>query len=208
MSFKGWYFAVAFIMGMSFCHPAFSHHDGNYSLEEVNSNPLLAAQLNNEFPSYSNSSYQQPIQLSPRKNFQSLKVPKKINVSEKMIVINPRNHTWSAYSASGQLIRSGIATAGSGWCPDIGRSCRTKTGVFRIQSLGGSDCKSTRYPVGHPGAPMPFCMFFNGNQGLHGSYEVVRGNISHGCVRITVEAARWIRYNFATIGTKVVVKPY
>jgi lipoprotein-anchoring transpeptidase ErfK/SrfK len=60
----------------------------------------------------------------------------------------------------------------------------------------------------HGGAPMPYCMFFNGSQGLHGSYEVVDGNASHGCVRMTVSDAEWVRFNFATIGTKVVVRPY
>jgi len=55
---------------------------------------------------------------------------------------------------------------------------------------------------------MPYCMFFNGKQGLHGSNQVVRGNVSHGCVRLHVGDAKWIRFNFATIGTKVIVKPY
>jgi lipoprotein-anchoring transpeptidase ErfK/SrfK len=55
---------------------------------------------------------------------------------------------------------------------------------------------------------MPYCMFFNGNQGLHGSYNVVDGNASHGCVRMTVSDAEWVRFNFANIGTKVIVRPY
>lgn len=55
---------------------------------------------------------------------------------------------------------------------------------------------------------MPYCMFFNGRQGLHGSYEVVKGNISHGCVRVHVEDAKWIRFNFAGYGTRVIVRPY
>jgi lipoprotein-anchoring transpeptidase ErfK/SrfK len=127
---------------------------------------------------------------------------------EKVLIINPRKHTWAAYNSSGQLLNSGLATAGSGWCSDIKRSCRTKVGSFRIYSLGSKACVSTRYPVGRGGAPMPYCMFFNGNQGIHGSYEVVHGNISHGCVRVHVGDAAWIRFNFATIGTKVVVLSY
>lgn len=127
---------------------------------------------------------------------------------ERVIVINPRTHRWAAYSANGTLIRSGMATAGKSWCPDIGRPCRTKVGVFRIKSLGGPGCVSSKFPVGEGGAPMPYCMFFNGGQGIHGSYEVVDGNASHGCVRVHVGDAQWIRYNFATIGTKVIVKPY
>lgn len=135
---------------------------------------------------------------------------------EKVIVINPRIHMFGAYDASGNLLRSGTATAGGSWCPDIHRSCRTKVGSFRIYTLGSSGCRSKRYPLPHGGAPMPYCMFFNGNQGLHGSYQVVRGNVSHGCVRVHVEDARWIRFNFVDgphsgngyRGTRVIVRPY
>lgn len=128
--------------------------------------------------------------------------------NEKVILINPRVHAWGAYDEQGDLIRAGLATAGSRWCPDIGRACRTKSGSFRIHSLGSSSCVSSKYPVGKGGAPMPYCMFFNGMQGLHGSHEVVEGNISHGCVRLHVDDAEWIRFNFATIGTKVIVTSY
>lgn len=127
---------------------------------------------------------------------------------EKVIIINPRKHVWGAYSADGKLLRAGLATAGSSWCPDIHRSCRTRSGTFRIQSLGSRSCYSKRYPVGRGGAPMPYCMFFNGNQGLHGSREIAEANLSHGCVRISVSDAEWVRFNFATIGTKVVVLSY
>lgn len=127
---------------------------------------------------------------------------------EKMIVFDPRAHMWGAYTADGRLIRSGIATGGASWCRDIGRSCRTSVGVFRIRSLGSAGCKSSKFPVGKGGAPMPYCMFFRGGMGFHGSNAVVRGNISHGCVRLHVQDARWLRYNFATIGTKVWVKSY
>lgn len=129
-------------------------------------------------------------------------------LGEKVIIINPRIHAYGAYDANGNLLRSGLVTAGNSWCPDIRRPCRTKVGSFRIYSLGGPGCKSTRYPLPRGGAPMPYCMFFNGNQGLHGSYQVVRGNVSHGCVRLNVSDARWIRYEFAGYGTRVIVRPY
>ncbi|RDI40059.1 L,D-transpeptidase [Aquicella lusitana] len=127
---------------------------------------------------------------------------------EKVIIVNPRTHMWGAYNANGKLLRSGIATAGAKWCPDIKRSCRTKSGSFRIYSLGSPSCKSSKYPLPRGGAPMPYCMFFNGHQGLHGSPHVVRGNRSHGCVRVTVSAARWLRYHFVTHGTRIIIKPY
>ncbi|MCB1827469.1 MAG: L,D-transpeptidase, partial [Coxiellaceae bacterium] len=33
-------------------------------------------------------------------------------------------------------------------------------------------------------------------------------NASHGCVRVKPNAAKWLRYNFMTIGTRVVVTSY
>lgn len=129
-------------------------------------------------------------------------------MGEKVIIVNPNVHAFGAYDANGNLVRGGLATAGGNWCPDIHRRCHTRAGSFRIQSLGSASCKSTIYPLPRGGAPMPYCMFFNGNQGLHGSYNVVDGNVSHGCVRLHVDDAEWIRFNFAHIGTKVVVKSY
>lgn len=72
-------------------------------------------------------------------------------------------------------------------------ACRTKSGSFRIHSLGSSSCVSSKYPVGKGGAPMLYCMLFNGMQGLHGSHEVVKGNISHTCVHLHMDDAGWIR---------------
>jgi lipoprotein-anchoring transpeptidase ErfK/SrfK len=137
-------------------------------------------------------------------------------LGEKVIIVNPRIHAYGAYDANGNLLRSGVVTAGNSWCPDIRRGCKTKAGSFRIYTLGGPGCKSSRYPLPRGGAPMPYCMFFNGNQGLHGSYNVVYGNVSHGCVRLHVADARWLRYEFVDgpngsngyRGTRVIVRPY
>jgi hypothetical protein len=144
----------------------------------------------------------------PKPNY-AARMPQHIETSgRKVILIDPGVHAWGAYGPDGNLIRGGLATAGSSWCADIKRSCRTKVGTFSIQSLGNFNCKSTRYPLPKGGAPMPYCMFFNGHQGLHGSYNVVDGNASHGCVRLHVADAEWLRFNFATIGTRVIVRPY
>lgn len=136
------------------------------------------------------------------------RIPNTVNIGEKVVIIDPKVHVWGAYDENGNLLRAGLATAGNSWCPDIGRACRTKIGSFRVASLGSPNCKSSKYPVPHGGAPMPYCMFFNGGQGMHGSYQVVEGNISHGCVRMQVSDAEWLRYNFVNVGTKVIVKPY
>lgn len=135
------------------------------------------------------------------------RLPSTISDKGKLIMIDPNRHVWGAYR-DGQLVKAGLATAGNRWCPDIKRACKTRAGSFRIQSLGARSCKSTIYPLPRGGAPMPYCMFFNGNQGLHGSYNVVEGNVSHGCVRVRVNDAEWIRFNFATVGTRVIVKSY
>lgn len=142
------------------------------------------------------------------KNYAS-RLPSHINTGgQKTIVVDPRVHAWGAYDSSGSLVKAGLATAGGSWCPDIGRSCKTSSGTFHIQSLGSASCKSTRYPRPNGGAPMPYCMFFNGNMGLHGSPNVFDGNGSHGCVRLSYNDAAWIRHNFANVGTKVIVRPY
>jgi hypothetical protein len=136
--------------------------------------------------------------------------------SEKVIIIDPKLHEWGAYSADGKLIRSGLATAGAKWCRDIEKPCRTKTGTFRIYSLGDEGCYSSKFPLPDGGAPMPYCMFFNGGQAIHGSDNVVYGNVSHGCVRVHQSDAAWLRNHFVESpnrrneyqGTKVIVKPY
>jgi len=153
------------------------------------------------------SSPSEKVAPKPKPDYAS-RVPKQIETSQKVIVVYPSVHAWGAYNSNGSLLKAGIATAGANWCPDINRACRTKVGSFRIASLGSASCKSSIYPLPRGGAPMPYCMFFNGNQGLHGSYNVVDGNASHGCVRLTVSDAEWVRFNFATIGTKVIVRPY
>ena len=49
---------------------------------------------------------------------------------------------------------------------------------------------------------MGYCMYFNQAQALHASPNVVRGNISHGCVRLRYSDAKWLRYHFAEIGKR------
>jgi hypothetical protein len=131
---------------------------------------------------------------------------------EKMIIVDPRVHVWGAYNANGKLIRWGIAAAGANECRETRGPCRTNPGSYRIYSLGGADCVSHKYD----NAAMPYCMFFNGSEALHGSSDVQFENISHGCVRIHVDDAQWLRYHFVEgpvatnnyRGTKIIIKPY
>lgn len=135
---------------------------------------------------------------------------------EKLIIVDPGAHAWGAYNARGKLIRWGIATAGDQWCDDIGQSCKTKAGYFRIYSVGDARCISSKFPLPDGGAPMPYCMYFNGGQAIHGSSGVVFDNVSHGCVRVHVDDAKWLRYQFVEgpssanhyRGTRVFIEPY
>ncbi|MBX3709675.1 MAG: L,D-transpeptidase [Gammaproteobacteria bacterium] len=139
----------------------------------------------------------------------ALALPRQINPpGEKMVLVSPREHAWGAYDANGRLIRSGLASAGADWCADVGRKCHTIVGTHRVRSLGSFNCVSPSFPLPYGGAPMPYCMYFNKYQALHGSYEVRHANISHGCVRMHVADAKWLRYNFVEKGTLVVILPY
>lgn len=123
-------------------------------------------------------------------------------------VFYPKTASFKAYDDRGRLVKTGRASGGANYCRDIGRSCRTPVGVFRIQSKGSASCASSRYPRGRGGAPMPYCMFFSKNYAIHGSPDVPRRNVSHGCIRVTPRDARWLHRHFMKIGTKVIVKSY
>lgn len=151
--------------------------------------------------SYGGYSYRAPVNYAER-------IPCSLKCHEKTILVDPNVHVWGAYDKNGELIKSGLATAGADWCPDIHRPCHTSPGIFRIHSLGGPECKSHKYPLPHGGGPMPYCMFFNNGQSFHGSHEVVEGNLSHGCVRMEMPDVEWLRFNFANVGTKVIIKRY
>jgi len=108
---------------------------------------------------------------------------------------------WGAYDEDGNLLNWGPISGGQDWCSDIGRPCHTKTGTFTIYEKEGPGCVSTKFPVGRGGAPMPYCMYFNGGFALHGSYEVPGYNASHGCVRMFIDDAKWLNREF--LGSEV-----
>lgn len=123
-------------------------------------------------------------------------------------VYNPKTLQWQAINSSGKVVRTGHGSGGRNYCPDIHRACRTPSGTYHIISKGGAGCRSSRYPVGKGGAPMPWCMYFNKYYAVHGSYDVPKYNASHGCIRVTPRDAHWLSNNFMHIGTTVHVKPY
>lgn len=136
---------------------------------------------------------------------------------EKLVIIDPLLLAWGAFDVDGTLIRWGPVSAGADYCRDIDRRCHTKPGSYRIYSLGSSGCISHKFPLPNGGAPMPYCMYFNSGQALHGEPNGVPGyNASHGCVRLYVNDAEWLRYDFIESpnasnqyrGTRIVIKPY
>jgi len=80
----------------------------------------------------------------------------------------------------------------------------TLTGVFAVQHkfrtkrMQGSD-----YDVPN----VPFTMFYDGNYAIHGAYWHNRFGtpVSHGCVNVAVNHAKWL-YKWAGVGTPVVVR--
>lgn len=136
---------------------------------------------------------------------------------EKVVIVDPHVHKFGAYDADGTLLKTGTVTAGRDFCHDTGKPCRTTVGTFRVFSLGSYNCISHSFPIPRGGAPMPYCMYFNGGQALHGHHGgVVPANLSHGCVRLNNSDAKWLRFNFVEgpeysndyRGTKVTVRKY
>lgn len=124
-----------------------------------------------------------------------------------VFIFNPKTKTWAVYSSSGKLLKVGKGSGGKSYCADIRRSCRTPSGTYHIIAKKGASCKSSKYPVGKGGAPMPYCTFFTKNHGIHGSYDVPNYNASHGCIRVHPADAKWIQ-SVMPIGSIVIVKPY
>lgn len=125
-----------------------------------------------------------------------------------VFIYDPAQLTWAVYDREGQLLRTGPGSSGSNYCPDLGRSCHTPAGTFKIYSKAGPDYKSKIFPLPRGGAPMPYAMFFHGGYAVHGSYSVPSYNASHGCVRVTPSDAAWLNQNVLTNGSTVIVRPY
>jgi len=134
--------------------------------------------------------------------------------NRKVIVFDPKNLAWGAYDEEGVLVNWGAASGGKGWCPDVGRSCRTVVGDYYVFRKQGSECKSTEFPIEEPGAPMPYCMHFYRGYAIHGSSFVPGYNASHGCIRVFEGDARWLNEQFIDLPgsgrrpTTVITMPY
>jgi lipoprotein-anchoring transpeptidase ErfK/SrfK len=128
----------------------------------------------------------------------------------RVFIFNPRTHAWAAYDENGERVNTGRASGGRSYCRDIHRSCRTIVGTFHVLSKGGASCRSKVYPVKtHGGAPIPYCMRFSPmGYAIHGASSVPGYNASHGCIRVSRDAARWLSQDFVQVGTTVTVLSY
>ncbi len=134
---------------------------------------------------------------------------KRTATGRKVFIFDPKAAAWGAYDKNGNLVKTGAASGGKSYCEDIGRSCRTVTGTYRVYSKKGENCKSSKYPIEEGGgARMPYCMHFYKGYSIHAAYEVPQWNTSHGCIRVLPSAAKWLNEEFMTVGTTVIVKPY
>src|SRR3990167_11373714 len=113
-------------------HPPRHYVNDDYNQSNQNSGRQYT---NTPQRQYTNNPPRRVARHEPSKLFARL--PEHITApGEKLIIVDPSVHAWGAYSASGTLVRQGLATAGASWCDDIDRPCHTTVGSFRIASLG------------------------------------------------------------------------
>jgi len=124
-----------------------------------------------------------------------------------VFIFDPTQPAWALYSRYGYLVRTGPASGGRNYCPDVGRPCRTVVGTFTAYRESGPECVSSKYPIGKGGAPMPNCIFFHKGYAIHGSSDVPNYNASHGCIRVPPEDAKWIDTH-VNPGATIIVLPY
>ncbi len=125
-----------------------------------------------------------------------------------VFIFDPRRVAWAAYDSEGKLVRTGAASGGRNYCPDLHRRCHTPTGTFKVYAIQGASCKSKKFPIPKGGAPMPYCAYFHGGYAVHGSYHVPGYNASHGCIRVHPSDAAWLTKNILRPGSTVIVRPY
>jgi lipoprotein-anchoring transpeptidase ErfK/SrfK len=128
---------------------------------------------------------------------------------ENIFIFSPKHHMWALYNTKGKRVGIGKAIGGKDYCQDTNDNCRTVTGKFKVFRKENKDCTSNTFPIHKGGgAPMPYCMFFHEGYAIHGANHLPEENTSHGCIRVTQEAARWINHYYLHEGSYVLVLPY
>jgi lipoprotein-anchoring transpeptidase ErfK/SrfK len=124
-----------------------------------------------------------------------------------VFIFDPNCHVWAIYDQEGNLIKTGPASGGKDYCPDIDAPCRTIVGKFTAYRESGPECVSNEFPVGKGGAPMPDCIFFHNGYAIHGANVVPNYNTSHGCIHVKIADAKWIETEIKP-GSTIIVLPY
>jgi len=113
---------------------------------------------------------------------------------------------------NGQLVRSDPIALGTGGIYETRTGNFTVYGQLTVQHMGSCDSQGNFVPGGrfdYCTGNVPWVTYFNGDQGFHGTYWHSNfgpgARMSHGCVNMTVEAARAMYY-FAQTGTEVTVQ--
>jgi lipoprotein-anchoring transpeptidase ErfK/SrfK len=97
---------------------------------------------------------------------------------------------------------------------NVAKTFLVSTGTWRYPTITGRFWIHSKYKLDDMRGPgyflrdVPYTMYFYKGYGLHGTYwhDKFGTPMSHGCVNLAVEDARWL-YSFAEIGTLVNVHP-
>jgi lipoprotein-anchoring transpeptidase ErfK/SrfK len=82
-------------------------------------------------------------------------------------------------------------------------SSPTRPGIFKVQSkILSQRLRGAGYNIPN----VPYIMFYQGNYAIHGAYwhHQFGTPVSHGCVNVAVNHARWL-FAWASVGTPVLV---
>lgn len=153
------------------------------------------------------------IKIKGRSKYPNHSFPSKMLATGKRhVIFNPQYLAWAAYDEQGSLVKTGAASGGKAWCADIQQSCRTPAGSYAVERIMSKHYRSKTFPRrangNHGGAKMSYAMFFHRGYALHHSDSLPETNASHGCVRVSYEASKWLNKEFVRIGTQVTVRPY
>jgi lipoprotein-anchoring transpeptidase ErfK/SrfK len=135
----------------------------------------------------------------------ALTTPEPEKITEKMMTLQSSQERWIQIDLKkqrliawegGSPVYAIIISSGKGSTP-------TRPGIFTIQSKRRTDrMRGADYDVPN----VPYAMYYSGNYAIHGAYWHRRFGtpVSHGCVNVAVNHARWL-FDWASLGTAVVI---
>ncbi|MBW4447949.1 MAG: L,D-transpeptidase [Spirirestis rafaelensis WJT71-NPBG6] len=132
--------------------------------------------------------------------------PKSQIITQQIQTLQQSNQRWIQIDLSKQrLIAWEGATPMYAVAISTGKkSTPTLRGSFKIQSKHRKvRMRGDNYDIPN----VPYAMFYDGNYGIHGAdwHRKFGTPVSHGCVNVAVNHAKWI-FNWASVGTSVVIQ--